>query len=244
MLVTVVSVAYNSEATIAKTIESVLYQTYSNIEYIIIDGASRDNTVEIAKSFLPQFAEQKGKSLRIISEPDQGMYDALNKGIATAKGVIIGSINTDDWYEPEAVAIMAALYETEHYDAAWGSIRIKKPTGDMIKHAKLGRFWTTTGWGHPAMFATKDVLTEFPYVCKNMYDDFNFITSAHCAGKRIVTIDKVISNFSFGGMSTQKNLNDVWHRTTIKYDIYRKHGMSRWYWFHCIGMEMAKYILG
>ena len=73
MLVTVVSVAYNSEATIAKTIESVLYQTYPNIEYIIIDGASRDNTVEIAKSFLPQFVKQKGKSLRIISEPDQGM---------------------------------------------------------------------------------------------------------------------------------------------------------------------------
>lgn len=244
MLVTVVSVAYNSEATIAKTIESVLYQTYPNIEYIIIDGASRDNTVEIAKSFLPQFVKQKGKSLRIISEPDQGMYAALNKGIATAKGVIIGSINTDDWYEPEAVAIMTALYEKEHYDAAWGSIRIKKNTGDMIKHAKLGRFWTTTGWCHPAMFATKDVLIEFPYACRNMYDDFNFITSAHCSGKRIVTIDKVISNFSFGGMSTQKKLNDVWYRAKIKYEIYRKHGMSRWYWFHCIGMEMAKYILG
>lgn len=244
MLVTIVTVAYNSEATIARTIESVLNQTYKNIEYIIIDGASQDNTVKIAQSYLPAFAEQSGRSLKIVSEKDNGMYDALNKGIALANGTIIGSINADDWYEPNAAATMADLYQKEKYDAAWGSIRIKKPTGDMIKHAKIGMFWTTTGWCHPAMFATKTVLTEYPYACQNMYDDFNFITTAHCAGKKIVTVDKVISNFSFGGMSTKKNLKDVWYRASIKYAIYRKHGMSRLYWLHCIGMEMAKYILG
>ena len=244
MLVTIVTVAYNSEATIARTIESVLNQTYGNIEYIIVDGASQDNTVKIAKSYLPAFTEQSGRSLKIVSEKDNGMYDALNKGIALANGTIIGSINADDWYEPNAAATMADLYQKEKYDAAWGSIRIKKPTGDMIKHAKIGMFWTTTGWCHPAMFATKTVLTEYPYACQNMYDDFNFITTAHCAGKKIVTIDKVISNFSFGGMSTKKNLKEVWYRASIKYTIYRKHGMSRLYWLHCIGMEMAKYILG
>ena len=244
MLVTIVTVAYNSEATIARTIESVLNQTYGNIEYIIVDGASQDNTVKIAKSYLPAFTERKGRSLKIVSEKDNGMYDALNKGIALANGTIIGSINADDWYEPNAAATMADLYQKEKYDAAWGSIRIKKPTGDMIKHAKIGMFWTTTGWCHPAMFATKTVLTEYPYACQNMYDDFNFITTAHCAGKKIVTIDKVISNFSFGGMSTKKNLKEVWYRASIKYTIYRKHGMSRLYWLHCIGMEMAKYILG
>ena len=243
MLVTVVTVAYNSEATVARTIEAVFHQTYQNIEYIIIDGASTDNTAKIAQSYLPKFAKT-GRSLRIISEKDNGMYDALNKGIAAANGVIIGSINADDWYEPDAVKTMADLYQKEKYDAAWGSIRIKKPTGDMIKHAKIGRFWTTTGWCHPAMFATKKVLTEFPYVCRNMYDDFNFITTAHCAGKKIVTIDKIISNFSFGGMSTKRSLKEVWYRASIKYDIYREHGMSRLYWPHCISMELAKYILG
>ena len=77
-----------------------------------------------------------------------------------------------------------------------------------------------------------------------MYDDFNFITTAHCAGKKIVTIDKIISNFSFGGMSTKRSLKEVWYRASIKYDIYREHGMSRLYWPHCISMELAKYILG
>lgn len=244
MLVTIVTVAYNSEATIARTIESVLKQTYDNIEYIIIDGASQDNTVKVAESYIPAFNERSGRSLKIVSEKDNGMYDALNKGIALANGTIIGSINADDWYEPSAVETMVELYQKEKYDAAWGSIRIKKPTGDMIKHAKIGKFWTTTGWCHPAMFATKKVLTEFPYACQNMYDDFNFITTAHCAGKKIITIDKVISNFSFGGMSTKKSLKEVWYRASIKYDIYRKHGMSRFYWPHCIGMELAKYILG
>lgn len=244
MLVTIVTVAYNSEATIARTIESVLNQTYENIEYIIIDGASQDNTVQIAESYLSTFDERIGRCLKIVSEKDNGMYDALNKGIALANGTIIGSINADDWYESDAVETMADLYQKEKYDAAWGSIRIKKPTGDMIKHAKIGRFWTTTGWCHPAMFATKKVLTEFPYVCRNMYDDFNFITTAHCAGKKIVTIDKIISNFSFGGMSTKRSLKEVWYRASIKYDIYREHGMSRLYWPHCISMELAKYILG
>ena len=80
MLVTVLSVAYNSEATIARTIESVLNQTYDNIEYIIIDGASTDKTTEIACSYQKSFDEREGRSLLVISEPDQGMYDALNKG--------------------------------------------------------------------------------------------------------------------------------------------------------------------
>lgn len=125
MLVTVVTVAYNSEATIARTIEAVLHQTYQNIEYIIVDGASTDNTAQIAQSYLPEF-DKPGRSLKIISEKDNGMYDALNKGIAAANGVIIGSINADDWYEPDAVKTMADLYQKEKYDAAWGKHKDKK----------------------------------------------------------------------------------------------------------------------
>lgn len=244
MLITVITVAFNSEKTIAKTIESVFNQTYENIEYIIVDGASYDKTVEVAQSYEEQFNTKEGRTLRIISEPDNGMYDALNKGVCMATGEIIGSINADDWYEPDAVEIMAKKYVKDHYDAAWGSINIKKATGDMVKHAHVGKIWTTTGWCHPAMFATKQVLTEFPYACETMYDDFEFITRVYRNGKKICTYDKVISNFSFGGMSTKKSLKDTWKRAKIKYGIYRKHGMSRLYWFHCVSMEMAKFVLG
>ena len=245
MLVTVLSVSYNSEKTIARTIESVLNQTYQNIEYIIIDGASKDSTVEIARSYQEKFDKREGRSLTIISEPDQGMYDALNKGARMAHGELVGQINTDDWYEPDAVGTMVQLYEKEHYDAAWGSIRMcGKKT--WVKHAKIGKLWTTSGWCHPGMFSRREILLQFPYALESMYDDFDYITAVHQAGKKIVTTDKVISNFSFGGggMSTKKSLGEVKRRVEVTYGIYKKYGMSRFYWFYRVGYEMVKYLVG
>lgn len=244
MLVSIISVAYNSSATIAKTIESVLYQTYPDIEYIIIDGASKDNTVAVARSYQKQFDDIPGRSLTILSEPDKGMYDALNKGVRLAHGEIIGNINTDDWYEPDAVQKMADFYEKEKYDVAWGDLRILKDSGAFIKKAKLGKFWTTTGWCHPSMFATREILTEYPYACETMYDDFDFITRVHLAGKKICVLQEVIANFTFGGMSTQKSLKEVKKRIDITYGIYKKHGMSKFYYWHRVLFELAKYILG
>lgn len=243
-LVTILTVSYNSENTIPKTIEAVLNQTYANIEYIIIDGASKDNTAKVARSYQEKFDSTPGRTLTVISEPDKGMYDALNKGSRMATGALVGQTNADDWYEPDAVETMVKLYMKQHYDAAWGSIRVKKPTGDMIKHAKIGKLWTTNGWCHPAMFSTRETLLAFPYACESMYDDFDYITAVKQAGKKILTIDQVISNFSFGGMSTQKSLKEVKKRVNILYKVYRKHGLSRFYYFHRWAMELAKYVLG
>lgn len=244
MLVSIISVAYNSGTTIARTIESVLHQIYPDIEYIIIDGASKDNTVAVARSYQKQFDDIPGRSLTILSEPDKSMYDALNKGIRLAHGEIIGNINTDDWYEPDAVQKMADFYEKEQYDAAWGDLRIIKDSGAFIKKAKLGKFWTTTGWCHPSMFATREILLEYPYACETMYDDFDFITRVHLAGKKICVLHEVIANFTFGGMSTQKSLKEVKKRIDITYGIYKKHGMSKFYYWHRVIFELAKYILG
>lgn len=118
MLVTVLTVAFNAEKTIARTMVSVLNQTYKEIEYIVIDGASKDKTVEVAKSYQAAFENTPGRSLTIISEPDKGMYDGLNKGARMAHGVLVGQINADDWYEPDAVETMVELYNKEKYDAA------------------------------------------------------------------------------------------------------------------------------
>ena len=245
MLVSIITVAYNSEKTISRTIESVLNQTYQEIEYIIIDGASTDETVKVAKEYQAIFDKEHGKSIQIISEPDNGMYDALNKGANIAKGELVGQINADDWYEPNAVETMAKLYDEEKYDAAWGSIRIKKSTGDVIKHAKIGKLWTTTHWCHPGMFSKREILLEFPYALETMYDDFDYITAVHQAGRKIMTTDCIISNFSFGdgGMSTKKSLKEVKKRIDITYSIYRKYGMSRLYFIHRLILEMGKYIL-
>lgn len=245
MLVTILTVAYAAEATIARAVESVLHQTYAEIEYIVIDGASKDRTAEIARRYQKQFDNMPGRSLTVISEPDRGMYDALNKGAMMAHGVLVGQINADDWYEPDAVEAMVRLYENEGYDAAWGSIRIRKKSGDMVKHARIGKLWTTSGWCHPAMFSRREILLEFPYPLESMYDDWDYITAVHQAGKKIVTIDHLISNFSFGdgGQSTGKSLREVRRRVKITYGIYRKYGMSRFYWFYRWAYELVKYFV-
>lgn len=246
MLVTVLTVAFNAEATIARTMESVLNQTYDNIEYIVIDGASKDKTVEVARSYQKAFDSAPGRSLTIISEPDKGMYDGLNKGARMAHGELVGQINADDWYELDAVETMVGLFNMEKFDAAWGSIRIKKSSGDMIKHAKIGKLWTTSGWCHPGMFSRREILLQFPYALETMYDDFDYITAVHQAGKKIVTIDKVISNFTFGegGMSTKKGFKEVRKRVNITYGIYKKYGMSKFFWLYRWGFEIAKEIIG
>lgn len=243
MLVSILSVVYNGENTIARTIESVLNQTYDQIEYIIIDGASSDKTVNIAKSYIDDF-NMKGISFKIISEPDKGMYDALNKGAKIAKGELVGQINADDWYEPDAVEKMVRYYNDVKYDVAWGNIRIIKPTGNIIKRAKIGKIWTTSGWCHPAMFSRRKVLLDNPYAVENYADDFEFITRIKQKGYNIMTLNELISNFSFGGMSTQKSLKEVKKRIKTVYGIYRKYGMSRLYWFHRVLVETAKYVLG
>ena len=243
-LVTILSVSYNSAKTISKTIEAVLNQSYENIEYIIIDGASKDNTIEVVKSYEEIFENTPGRTLKIVSEPDNGMYDALNKGAKMAHGVLVGQTNTDDWYEFDAVEHMVELYNSNPYDVAWGSIRVIKPSGVVIKHAKVGKLWTTSGWCHPAMFSRREILLENPYICESMYDDFDFITSVYKKGKKIVTTDYVISNFSFGGMSTKKDLKSVKQRVDILYKVYRSHGMSRFYYFQRWIVEFAKYLMG
>ena len=94
MKVSIVTVTYNSGKTLQNTIESVLRQDFQDIEYIIIDGCSKDNTVEIIKNFEPKF---NGR-MKWISEKDRGLYDAMNKGIKMASGDIVGIINSDDFF--------------------------------------------------------------------------------------------------------------------------------------------------
>ena len=240
-LVTILTVSYNSEKTIGRTIESVLKQTYHPLEYIIIDGASKDGTIKIAESYKLQF-EEKGIKYVIVSEPDKGMYDGLNKGAQLAHGEIIGQINSDDWYELDAVETMMKLFEKEKYDAGWGSIRIKKKSGDIIKHARISRFWTTTHWCHPGMFSRREVLIQYPYALESMYDDFDYITAVYRAGKKIVTTDKIVSNFTFGegGQSTKKGISEAMNRVKITYGIYRKYGMSKLYYLHRCLVEGIK----
>ncbi len=119
MLVSIITATYNSETTIRDTIESVLSQTYRNIQYIIVDGASKDNTMSIVKEYEPRFAGR----MQWISESDNGIYDAMNKGIAMATGDVVGILNSDDFYtSDEVLEILVRELSLSGADAVYGDI--------------------------------------------------------------------------------------------------------------------------
>ena len=95
----IITICYNSSATIERTIKSVLAQTFTDYEYIIVDGGSKDSTLDIVKKYEPLFDGR----MKWKSEPDKGIYDAMNKGISRSSGTIIGIVNSDDWLEADAL---------------------------------------------------------------------------------------------------------------------------------------------
>ena len=173
MKVSIITVSYNSEKTIAHTIESVLAQTYDDIEYWIIDGKSSDGTVTLAESYCSAM-EQKGIIYHILSEPDGGIYDAMNKGIRLATGDVIGIINSDDWYEPDAVGTAVHTFEKTGCDLMFANIRMHKADGStFIKKARLRKFQTSRDWNHPTTFVKAELYKNYPFRNQGIHDDMD-----------------------------------------------------------------------
>lgn len=163
MKISIITVCYNSADTIKDTIESVLSQTYQNYEYLIVDGLSKDNTLDIVKSYEKKF---KGK-LRYISEKDKGLYDAMNKGIKMAKGDIIGIINSDDVLADKDI-FQKIIDNIGDYDGIYSNLmmldeNLEKPYR-IFKSKKVSK---KGGWHmpHPTLYLKKEVYEK--------YGDFN-----------------------------------------------------------------------
>lgn len=248
LLVSIVTVSYNSARTIRDTIESVLHQTYTKIEYLIIDGASTDDTVQIAKEYQSAF-EDKGYTYTIISEPDQGIYDAMNKGIKMAHGDLIGIINSDDWYENNAIKRVVDTYEKTRFDMFYADLRIvtEQPDGSckeyMIKRSKVRNYMVSRDWNHPTTFLTKEMYGKYQYKLESLHDDWDLVLRVKKSGAKIVVLNEVLANFRMGGASNDKSLKKCISRGKARYRIYRNNGYSRWYWVECVAIEVVKFIL-
>lgn len=242
ILVSIVTVSYNSEKTIRRTIESVLEQTYQYMEYIIIDGESTDNTVSIAEEYAVRFQE-KGIKYSIFSEPDYGIYDAMNKGISKALGELIGIINSDDWYEIQTVATIVQKYKETHYDLVFGDLYMVKPDGySFIKKAKKSRYVTSRHWNHPTQFVHRKIYEKFMYRCENISDDMDFYFRVIKEGYHIEVVNEVLANFQMGGVSNRIPWREVVPRIRRRYHIYRRYCFGRWYLLECIGFEILKFL--
>lgn len=243
-LISVITVTYNSAATLAETIESVLGQQYKPYEYIIIDGKSSDNTVEIANSYKSRM-EDAGIRFIVVSEPDNGIYDAMNKGIGMAGGEIIGIINSDDWYESNALNVVAENYEREKFDLFYADLRMVRPDGSsFIKHSRNRKYATSRDWNHPTTFITKDIYNKFTYRNDTIHDDYDLILRVKKSGARICVVNEVIADFRMNGVSHVRSVKKALERMKIKYKIYRQNGYGRFYFFECFLVEVAKLIIG
>lgn len=165
MTISLITATYNSEATIADTLKSVLAQTYKDIEYWIIDGCSKDGTMDILKHYEPMF---NGK-LHIISEPDKGIYDAMNKGIARATGDVVGLLNSDDYYtSDDALATIAHFFSHNDADAIYGDIHFVNDSNPekCVRYysSALFRPWLLRfGFmpAHPSFYVRREVYQKY-----------------------------------------------------------------------------------
>lgn len=166
MKISIITVTYNSEKTIADTIKSVLNQTYNDIEYIIIDGKSNDNTIGIIKDYIPLF---NGR-IKWISEKDNGIYDAMNKGIKLATGEIIGTLNADDFFTNDKIIeiIQQEFKNNNSIQAIYGDVHFVNPNNlqNCIRYYSSKVFKPSLmklGFmpAHPSFYVRKECFTQF-----------------------------------------------------------------------------------
>lgn len=201
MKISIITVNYNGAETLKKAIESVLEQTYDNVEYIIIDGKSYDNSIKIIASYQDLF-RKKGYIYKYISEKDNGIYDAMNKGLKIATGDIIGILNSDDWYEVDALEIIAKEFQKDQsIEMVYGILRkIKKE-----KYFKLEGNYYSFGIGlHPTVFLKKEIYNKYGNFNEKykIAADTDFLLRLKKNNIKYKFIEKIITNFRIGGVST------------------------------------------
>ncbi|WP_322932536.1 glycosyltransferase family 2 protein [Bacteroides sp. CG01] len=167
MKISLVTVTFNSYRTLRDTIQSVLSQIYLDIEYIIVDGCSQDKTIDIIKEYEPLFHGR----LKWISEKDNGLYDAMNKGIRMATGDIIGIINSDDFYHRRDIIMkVAEAFKNSDIRAVYGDVRFVNPQNldKTVRYYSSKRFTPEMfrfGFmpAHPTFFTYRKYFEEFGY---------------------------------------------------------------------------------
>ena len=204
--VSIITVCYNAVDTIEQTIHSIIEQTYGidNIEYIIIDGKSIDGTVDIIKKYQPYISY-------FISEPDNGIYDAMNKGISVATGEVIGILNADDWYEVDAIRSIMDCFEATKVQIVYGEMKRVEKDGTVSKVKKVDSLTDTwylmTIW-HPATFVKKEVYDELGSFSTDyeIAADYEFILRCYSNDVRFTYLDKELTYFRSAGVSNTKHI--------------------------------------
>lgn len=212
----IITVCYNSASTIERTIKSVLTQSCKDYEYIIVDGASKDETLNIVRMYEPAF---EGR-MKWKSEPDKGIYDAMNKGIKMSSGEVIGIVNSDDWLEKDALQIVYDSIAENAFsmnNIYTGGIMYHGKNKNVVmmpnlqKMKRKSKMYYMGGIRHPATFVPKKVYETFGlYNAKmKLSADTDFILRCYFGKVIFIPINSILSNMSEGGLSTTPSIKTI-----------------------------------
>jgi glycosyltransferase len=207
MKISIITAVFNRRSVILDAITSIQIQFYSNVEHIVVDGVSTDGTVEILKPLI-------GDKLLFISEPDRGIYDAINKGISISSGEVIGLLHSDDFFvDSRVLSDVAKAFEDKSVNAVFGDLEYvsKDNKNHVVRYWRAGEFKTSKlkfGWmpPHPALFLRRNVFEE-----SGVYDTELQISADYDAILRYfqnpslnsVYIPRVLVRMRLGGQSNQ-----------------------------------------
>lgn len=226
-VISIITVVFNSQRTIELTIKSVLTQSYNLIEYIVVDGKSTDGTFNIIKKY-------GNKISKIISEPDNGTYDAMNKGIKLSTGDVIGFLNADDFYSNNnVISLVAEIFNNHNVDAVYGDLEYVNNRLQTIrywgsKNYEKGLF--SKGWHppHPTFFVKKKIYERYGFFNLNykIAADYELMLRFIERYKiSVYYIPEVLVKMRIGGKSN-KNLINILKANIECYKAWNENGLS------------------
>jgi glycosyltransferase involved in cell wall biosynthesis len=217
-VLSVITIVYNNARDIERTLLSVLNQTYDGIEYIVVDGASNDGTLQIIKRYESRIA-------KLISEKDKGIYDAMNKGLALATGDYVIFMNSgDEFYAVDTVAkVFAAAPDADIYYGETEMVNDGRESLGRRRHKAPAKFnWHSFKYGmsvsHQAIYIRRSLVEPYDPKYK-LSADIDWIIRAAKKAKKIVKVDGYVAKYLVGGMSKAKHKQSLSER----FDIMRRH---------------------
>ena len=239
----IVTITYNADNVLGKTVDSVFSQTYPHVEHVIIDGASTDDTLQVAQDYMQRsYAASNGHEIRIVSEPDNGLYDAMNKGLRQVSGDYVLFLNAGDFFpDSEVLSNIARNVGLEGVSreklpvVLYGNTDIVDNDGRFLRHRRLqppaNLSWRSFRHGmlvcHQAFYARLDIAKTVPYDCRYRFSAdvdwcIRIMKEAEIRHLPLLNLHLVVANYTEEGQSTIHHRESLNERYQIMYHHYGK----------------------
>lgn len=227
MKISVITVCYNSVTTIERTIKSVIAQDYEELEYIIIDGASTDGTRDIIEQYRDEISIY-------VSEPDSGLYDAMNKGLERANGEVFAFLNSDDYYTDNVLKRVKGYFENSNADMVSGNMYVCEKginTKAVYNKSKKENMFYQVVYPHPALFSKRELYKKYGGfdTSYKIAADSEWVMRVCFSGANVLCVEDYFTYFSLGGLGSRKKytaLEEMYH-IALKYVQWDKYAYMK-----------------